>query len=141
MTTIAYKDGIIATDGRVLQGLSISDDNAVKRTIRNDVEFFFSGNVHDEPLLIDCYFNGPPENTDDTNSNAIIVDGGKIFEAAVNPDGYWRAPERRGNILAIGSGAMHAMTAMDLGCSAKESVKMAAKRDAGTGGRVRTYKV
>ena len=141
MTTIAYKDGVIATDGRILQGLSISDDNAVKRTVRKGVEFFFSGSVHDEPLLIDCYFNGPPESTDNTESNALIVDSGNIFEAAVNPDGYWCAPERRNNVVAIGSGASHAMTAMDLGCSAKEAVKMAAKRDAGTGGRVRTYKV
>jgi hypothetical protein len=42
---------------------------------------------------------------------------------------------------AIGTGTDHAITAMDCGLSAREAVKMAMKRDTGTGGRIRTYKV
>ena len=53
---------------------------------------------------------------------------------------YHKAPV--GNIpYAIGSGADHAFTAMDCGCSAKEAVQMAVKRDTCTGGRIRSFKL
>ena len=41
----------------------------------------------------------------------------------------------------FGTGQDHALTAMDCGLSAKEAVKMAAKRDTGTNSRVSTYTI
>lgn len=55
-------------------------------------------------------------------------------------EGYVCCPCRDGLSFAIGSGAKHALTAMDLGLDAKEAVKMAMKRDIYTGGRIRTFR-
>ena len=52
-------------------------------------------------------------------------------------DGFWKSPIPAGAIYAIGSGADHAITAMDMGASAIGAVEMAAKRDTGTGGIIR----
>jgi hypothetical protein len=40
---------------------------------------------------------------------------------------------------AIGSGHKHAITALDLGCSAVEAIRMTIKRDACTGGIIRCF--
>jgi len=59
------------------------------------------------------------------------ISGGRMF----------KTPESSKSVFAIGSGQDHALTAMDCGLSAKEAIKMAAKRDVNTGGRVRTFKI
>lgn len=52
-------------------------------------------------------------------------------------DGFWKSPIPPSATYAIGSGADHAITAMDMGANAFLAVQMAAKRDTGTGGTIR----
>ncbi len=73
--------------------------------------------------------------------SALIYDG-NLWEASFCPEtGFWKAPVSPKEPRTLGSGGCYALTAMDMGATAKEAVKMAMKRDTGTGGRVRTYKL
>jgi len=138
MTTIAYKDGVIAYDSRSSRGDLIANDNYNKCANSNGVLFFYSGSVSDLPYLIDCYTNGatPPKFADIC---AFVVDKGNVHRVGTDDGEFWK--EYAAPVDAIGSGCKHALTAMDCGLSAIDAVKMAVKRDTGTGGKIRHYKV
>ncbi|MNC73653.1 hypothetical protein D3C75_1248910 [compost metagenome] len=53
----------------------------------------------------------------------------------------WKSPLLLDRPYAIGSGTDHAYTAFDMGATAYQAVEMAAKRDTGTGGNIRTLTV
>ena len=140
MTTIAYKDGVIAYDSRVTQGTLIYSDSANKRLTVGDLDIFYSGRVSDREEWADCYNDRSREPKKGASGAAFIVDGGNVWQAGISSeDGFWVTPVE--SPAAIGSGDLHALTAMDMGGSAKDAVKMAMRRDAATGGRVRTFKV
>lgn len=73
-------------------------------------------------------------------------EGGGYWLLILRPDGsIWRAESRfpafrlRDKFAAIGSGAGLAMAAMDMGADATQAVRIAAKYDSGTGGRIHTF--
>lgn len=138
MTTIAYKDGVIASDSRLTSGSTITSDSSNKRYMRHGVSFFMCGHKPDYEPFIDAYFDGrrPKEEVD---AEAFVVDGGQVFRAGAHKGELWVQPAI--DPSAIGSGSQHALTAMDMGATAAEAVKMAIKRDTGTGGRVRVCTV
>ena len=139
MTTIAYKDGIIAYDSRVSAGGTIYDDNCDKRVKVEDTYFFFVGETAGEADLADWFLHRKrTEQLGDTH--AMVFYGGALYTIGYDKKkGYYSNPERLANVTAIGSGSICALTAMDLGCTAREAVKMAMKRDTATGGRIRTH--
>lgn len=139
MTTIAYKNGIIAYDSRVTIGSVITNPNAEKRITVQGVNFFMSGVKADIPRLIDAYFGKVP--TSPVDCSALVVHDGKLTRIACDKDGLWTELYDLDNPCAIGSGAFFALTAMDMGASAFEAVGMAALRDTNTGGTVRTYQL
>lgn len=143
MTTIAFDGEVIAYDSRETAGSLICDEDCNKRRTANGVNFFISGRSGDESLIIEAYLNAPQDSyPKEVSQSALIVDGDKVFEAGISRDeGFTCVLVRRGLVTAIGSGSHHALTAMDCGLSAKEAVKMAAKRDTYTGGKIRTFKV
>jgi len=137
MTTIAYKDGIIAYDSRLTHGDIIKTDTANKKYDINGVSFFCSGSPSDIPQFVNWWFTG--ENPDDISLSAFVYDG-KLWQAGTNnTDGPWKT------ILdvpyAIGSGMDFAIGAMDMGASAKEAVQVASKRDIYTGGKIKEFRV
>lgn len=138
MTTIAYKDGVIAYDSRGTRGDIISNDNLDKRVMSDGIAFFMAGSVADYKHLIDGYTKGarPPKESD---VDALIVDKGVVYRAGTGDGEFWFHPAQP--VDAIGSGTRFALTAMDCGLSARDAVKMAAKRDTGTGGKIRTFKI
>lgn len=73
----------------------------------------------------------------DDSFDVIIWDGKKLMCA----DAFMRLTECTEDYYAIGSGAAHAITAMDCGKSARQAVQMAMKRDINTGGRVVTARL
>lgn len=136
MTTIAYKDGVIACDSRMTEGDTILYDEYNKHKVVEGVHFFCAGSVEDIPHLIQFYLGGEERSGRVT---AIVVDGGEVFSVKLG-DGFTEVipvdyP------YAIGSGQDYAIAAMDMGADAKTAVKQAMKRDPFTGGRVRTFKV
>lgn len=136
MTTIAYKDGILAYDSRRTHGTTISYDDCEKLQIFKGVSFLLCGAVADFDGLIAAYFGGPTPSSNDASGYAL--DGGVLWLIACDDNtGLWKERVRLDRPDAQGSGSAHALTAMDMGASAIEAVEMAKKRDTKTGGEVK----
>lgn len=140
MTTIAYKDGVIAYDSRFTCGDVIEDDDADKKIERDGKVFFLSGSCSDWEYLIDSYINGKAVK-EKVDARCLVVESGQIYSAAVDDNGFWKCIERPGNPMAIGSGKNFALAFMDTGMSAEEAVRATCKRDIYTGGTIRTFKI
>lgn len=142
MTTIAYKDGIVAYESYAVKGEIIIDDDYDKHKEYNNHYFFYSGTPCDIDLLIAAFFDNDRDNVI-PECEAIVVDNEKqVWNCSVNDDNIlWKFKVEENKVMAIGSGDTYALTAMDCGCSAEEAVKMAIKRDIYSGGQIRTFKI
>lgn len=140
MTTIAYKDGVIAVDSRQTRRDAIVSDNALKWQIVDGVAFFLAGAVCDNKALIAAYF-GTPSSTPIECSGYVVHDGKLMMVGHDDDSGVWRQDLDLSNPDAIGSGAPYALAAMDMGASAEEAVRAAMKRDIYTGGTIRTFTI
>lgn len=138
MTTIAYKDGVIAYDSRSTRGGMISSDSTNKRLSVNGVNFFFAGSVCDIDNLIKAYFGTGHEVA---NCTALVSDSEALFTIGFDEGEFFKQREDIKSHTAIGSGTPFAIMAMDLGLGAIEAVKATAKRDINTGGRIRSFKI
>lgn len=141
MTTIVYYKGEIACDSRTTAGGTIKSDSADKRCIAQGHQFFLAGSHSDMPQFVDAFLNGT--NYGELDVHAIVVTPDrKVYLAAADDDGaVWRSLVSPDDPTAIGSGSHHAVTAIDCGCTVREAVKMAIKRDSCSGGKIRVYKV
>ncbi|WP_095111167.1 proteasome subunit beta [Pseudomonas sp. Irchel 3E20] len=137
MTTIAYKDGVIAYDGRQTRNDRIVSDAAQKCQVVDGVSFFLSGAVCDERALIAAYFGTP--SAVPVECSGYVVDGGKLLMVGHDDKtGIWKQDLDLANPDAIGSGYAYAIAAMDMGASAEDAVRAAMKRDIYTGGTIRS---
>ena len=137
MTTIAYKDGVIAYDSRICNGSSITYDDFDKCQEVKGVKFVLTGYVCDYSKLIGAWFGEAVTGT--VECSALVLDGESLCYAAYNAEhGLCKTPVWLERPYVLGSGSDHAMTAMDMGATAAEAVEMAKKRDTSTGGQVRT---
>ena len=141
MTTIAYRDGVVATDTLSVADGMVVDQAYEKCIVRDGVMFFMTGSTSDHDKLIDEYLS--PAGRDTGNASAIVADKGEIFIVGWEDGGkgIFKCPNRRENYIAIGSGERFAIAAMDHGKSAQEAVEYAMKRDVFTGGVVKVYQV
>lgn len=141
MTTIAFKNGIIAYDSRMMKGDTILSDKYNKMEEHNGVYFFFCGSTCDFEVFVNCYFGEPaPHNID---CSAFVFDKGKLFSVGVF-DKYKRIfkdPVPLNIEDSMGSGERFALAYMDCGFSAEKAIEMTKKRDSGTGGEVHTFKL
>ena len=142
MTTVAYKDGVIAYDGLIVAGGEKVDIEHDKRIRVGNINFFWAGALHQTDFLIESFLNQgytAPEKIKDVQ--AIVWDGHELWQCGFYEDGFIRYRENPKFALAIGSGGQFAVGAMEAGASAKKAVEIAAKRDLCTGGRIRTVKI
>lgn len=137
MTTIAYRDGVIAYDSRAVKGDLIATDNYDKHYKRKGWHFFLAGTLCDMDAFVESVISGRE------SSSELEVEG-----FAVDPKGVlWDVGGSGWRVMlpdvprTTGSGASYALAAMDFGCNAKQAVKYAGTRDINTGGKVRTYKL
>ena len=115
MTTIAYKDGVIAYDSRMTQGDLICTDNCDKHRCVDGVHYFFAGPVPDQDELIACYMDRTRVPQGRPSVSAFIVDGDKVLEVGLTEEtGFWACDAYDNS--AMGSGRDFALAAMDLGC-------------------------
>ena len=145
MTTIAYKDGIIAYDSRAMRGDCILTDNTDKKRETEENFFFLAGCIDDFKAFIDLYEKSEqPTHKVDVWGFVNNKRERKLYYA-----GCWKSEE--GLFLihetevdcyqAIGSGTSFAMTAMDCEKTASEAIKIAMLRDPKTGGEIKEFKV
>jgi hypothetical protein len=140
MTTIAYKDGVIAYDSRETLGTTIVDDDCDKCLVREGIQFFCTGSTPDYEALMSAYFGEVSAGL--IEAGGIALDKGTLWLLGYSETtGFWKDRLRADNPFAIGTGSLHALTAMDMGASAYQAVEMAMKRDSCTGGTIRTFKI
>jgi hypothetical protein len=140
MTTIAYKDGVIAYDSLICSNNSVTYDDYDKCHEREGVKFVLTGYVCDYSKLIGAWFGEPVTGT--VECSGLVFDGNTLVYVAYNAEhGLCKTPVWLERPYVLGSGSDHAMTAMDMGATAAEAVEMAKKRDTSTGGQVRTLQI
>lgn len=148
MTTIAWKDGVVAYDSRVAAGGTIQTDDFDKayRDSKTGLIFVACGTSSGIVPMVEDYMAGRREPSTDYPCSALIIhpDGHISTFCRYKDEDYWTRAVLVGPLErcgAMGSGTDHALTAMDMGASAKEAVKMAVKRDTNTGGKIRTIRI
>lgn len=149
MTTIAYKDGIIAYDSQVTRDHVVISTTDEKKHETDKYIYFCAGPIDEIDQFIDLHENGTKYNQP-IGVNAFIFnkETKNIFYAGVSNEStplgepdlrFWKHEVNYNN--AIGSGWELAFVAMDLGMTAKEAVEYASKRDIYTGGEIKEFKV
>lgn len=141
MTTIALaRSGdwlVMACDGRMTEGCTIRSREFVKIRRLGNVLIGFAGSPADCERMIRWYAAGQKGRRPKIDGHLLMVTNeGKAY---TSDDG---ALEIHSDIpTAIGSGAAHALTALDLGCTAQDAVRAAIKRDSASGGKVRSLRM
>ncbi len=139
MTTIAYRKGILASDGRVTTKDFIDSETDRKIWRLSDGSLFgtsgdYMGGLRLLRLLKECLklekFVLPDISLKSTRALFITKHGNWFFEQCT-----WE--KRKDDYLAIGSGGKYAMAAMDAGADAISAVKIGMKRDIYSGGKLR----
>lgn len=138
MTTIVYRDGVMAADGRVTTGQLIVTDTCKKITKLSDGALFaLAGEDHLEQNLIEWLEEAdggtaPPQGKDFT---AILVDtSGNLSVFTGSGDRF--VPWNDIAYAAFGSGADVAYGALEMGATADQAVAAGINRDVNSGGRI-----
>lgn len=140
MTTIAYRDGVLAADSLVTLGSTKVHGSYQKIRRIGDYLIGTAGSVADCQAFVVWLKEG-----DDT----LPPPKGEYGALVVGPQGKVREiengsvlPSPRGaKFFALGSGGPFALAAMYAGATAAEAVKIAAKIDTNTGLPVKTLKI
>lgn len=143
MTTIAYKDGIIAYDSRAMRGDYILSDRVEKKIETEDNIFFMSGSVDEFKSFIDLYERSEqPTHKLDINAFVYSKSEKKLYYSACwkTDEGIYLIHEVEVDCpQAFGSGASFAYAAMDCGKTSEEAIKIAMIRDPKTGGEIKVF--
>lgn len=138
MTTIAYKNGTLASDSRVTKGGTIIADTHRKvHRLRDGSLLAWAGSVQDSEVMLKHLRKSlevPLLN--DIEALMVRPDGSvELFEGSM-----W-VKQKKAPHYALGSGDVYALAAMDAGASAKRAVQIAINRDTSSGGRVQTARL
>ena len=147
MTTIAFRDGVIAADSRLTYstegggGRKHLCTKLYRKRVgegrkAHDVIIATAGESSPALLFVDWYGSGKPvpEMLRDLGGDftCLILTPKGLFEADV----YCRPDQILEPFYAVGSGAKEALAAMHCGKSARDAVAIAARIDPYTGGRI-----
>lgn len=140
MTTIAYRDGVLAADSLVTLGSTKVHGSYQKIRRIGDHIIGTAGSVASCQAFIDWIRMGDGETLPPKGEyNALIIDPrGRVREIE---NGSVLPVPRGAKFFAIGSGSPYALAAMYAGANAAEAVKIAAKIDTSTGLPVKTLKL
>lgn len=154
MTIIAYRKGVMASDGQVTEGNSIFTTNNQKiHRLKNGGLLGCAGDADANELITLVNRNIGKLITHKKLQSlefvfvAIMVDpSGDVFvlESDIDePTQKWRSAmfQIKDPFVAVGSGAAWAIGAMDRGATAEQAVKTAIKFDTNCGGAVQVYKL
>lgn len=131
MTTVAFRDGVLAADSQATDDTVKFGIRKVVRLRKGDVaggcgplpalalalQWLAAGRVNDPPPIDD--------------NEILFTDGGELYIAS----GGWPGILVKG-FVAVGSGAQGAMVAMHLGLTAEDAVAAVSHVDPGTGGPI-----
>lgn len=140
MTTIVYDHNKrqIACDSRESAHGFLHKDTAEKFYYRGDVIWFISGSKGDADIFIDD-FEHNKEAINNISCSGIYVKDKLVYVAAVESGIY--KTSLMDYTDGFGSGGWMALSAVDLGKSAKEAVEYAVTRDLYSGGQIRVFDI
>ena len=140
MTTIAFRDGVLAADTRMVTGSRPHLCTKI-RYIKPNLVVACAGSINKESVALK-FFSKPNWQDEEPpeikgafqciiliGNNPFFCEGGLHIQPIEHP------------YFAIGSGAEVAAAAMEMGMSAEEAVKFASKLDINTNDIVTTYKI
>lgn len=141
MTTIAYKDGVLAGDTRLSDDDGHIWSDACRKVFKfSDGSLFAaSGDNEAGELLLKALTSGEPIPSlpEDCSVTAIrVYPNREVYVTEGHTWSKWTEP-----FVAIGSGKRCAMTAMRLGHDAVTAVKAGIAGDVFSGGKVQTVKL
>lgn len=149
MTTIAYRDGVLAADSCVTTSTEAggstraNGEKLYRKTLPGGREVILATAGESFPALVfvDWYGTGkePPSSLIDNECDftVLILEAEELYEAD-----KWCRPERiTAPFYAIGSGRKEALAAMACGKSAKKAVEIASLTDPYTRGPIVTMRL
>ena len=146
MTVIAVRDGTMAADSRGVSNNIVRHIQKIFKT--GDCIIGISGYTDDCSRLMSWYFAGSAGLPDyrvikDDDPDAcllVMLDCGTVQR--VNRSGFTEdvMPSERG-FFAIGSGAVAAMAAMEMGATAEKAVEIACRIDPDCGGQIQVERL
>jgi ATP-dependent protease HslVU (ClpYQ) peptidase subunit len=148
MTTVAYRDGVLASDSRLTCNKDwIENDNSKKIYKLSDGSAVgVAGSAYQSETIIErlkaalkTKDKKLPKVSDLRKAEALLVcpDGDLWF----HPQGGYSWQKMPDAPTALGSGWQWAMVAMDAGADARRAVELAIRRDVYSGGKIQTCKV
>jgi ATP-dependent protease HslVU (ClpYQ) peptidase subunit len=143
MTTIVYRDGILASDTQISYGSTLMPGSVRKiHKLSNGALYGFTGSLEVGEIMRRRVTKASDE---DGPLEEEVDLKGEVFEAIiVQPDGQILCFENRiwmeikCPYIAMGSGKDYAYGALHMGASAKQALKTAMTLDPATGGRIIT---
>lgn len=136
MTTVAYRDGVMACDTRMTGGFISTVDTKV--ITGPDALVGFCGDpiaAYEAAVWLAGETRERPSCSNKDDILFLVYRRNGLFLV----DGELRELPLKGKYHAIGSGEQAAMVAMHMGATAKEAVKMAIRVDENSGGTVKEY--
>lgn len=134
MTTIAYRDGVMAGDRRATANSTIEHQCTKVFRRADGVLIGIAGALVDCRAFADWMLAGEADDKKPTfdakaNFEALVVRPAGLVEWHCN-SGWMRA---EGAMFAIGTGAPFALGAMEMGADAEKAVEIACRRDCHSG--------
>ena len=140
MTTIAYRDGVLAADSLVTLGSTKAHGSYQKIKRIGDCLVGTAGSVADCQAFVHWLQAGDDDKPPPKGEYSALIIGpnGQVRELEC---GNIMPRPRGAKFFALGSGGPFALAAMYAGATATEAVKIAAKIDTNTGLPVKTLKL
>lgn len=136
MTTIAYRDGVLAADTQATDGHGCTNGRVIKVERRGPFLAASAGQACFARRFLDWFRSGMPGDPEIGNAECnadgmIFMPDGRIIE--FSPFG---SKTVHAEFYSTGSGMDYALGAMAMGATAEEAVRVAARFDNSTGGEI-----
>lgn len=139
MTTVAYRDGVMAADTAATWDMGGNyRTRSVKIYRSRGCLIGICGDYYAAQMFVDWF-----EENEEGENRPASSEAGDFLAMVAYPNGrlytvncFYTLVEEDSNFFAIGSGAAYALSAMELGLSAPAAVEHAAKFDIYTGGEI-----
>ncbi len=140
MTTIVYRDGVLASDSQCGCGGMIEGSTKKITQAKDGTMGGLAGDLSSCTKFLDWVESAERAKTDPPNTGEdeglLIKPSGEVFVAHNGVLSKLDAP-----FAILGSGARLAAGAMAMGASAKKAVKIACEFDSGSGGKIQAYRL
>ena len=136
LTTIAYRDGVLAGDTLVTAGDEKVGYEKKLHRLKDGRLYAWAGDYRQGLSVLQNLKDGKPllEPGEECEIDAVLIHPGGLVETVQGG----KFTKETFPFVALGSGAKYATGAMEMGATAKQAVQIGIKRDTSSGGRIHT---